>query len=82
MSASVSITDQEFNSVAHAAMELWTDGYVDDAIVLDELARRMNAALSLARSRSCGASVSSKTNRPRVESPLETAGLRKPSTAS
>ena len=77
--ASVNVSEKEFAVVAAAAHALLkTDKTL--AFVLDDLARKMNAALSKATGRrAIGNFPSREGSLPKfeVESPLESAGLRK-----
>jgi len=45
--ASVSIKEEDFQALVVATVALWDSGMKEQAIVLDELARRMNRALAL-----------------------------------
>lgn len=75
--AGCSVTEKDFTAVGHAAMELWKAGDQVTAIVLDELARKINGALSAASSKAwrvLGGNYGLK--RPPIESPLEAAGMR------
>lgn len=74
----ISITEREFHQLASAAMKLWAMGNRTEAVVVDEVARRANRALSVARlRRDLGPLIFSRTAYgPPPESPLEAAGLR------
>lgn len=74
----MTVTEAEFNAVAHAALEFFHLSQTETAFCLDELARKMNRELTNASTlsfRKHGPGIGPKPWA--VESPLESAGLRK-----
>lgn len=74
-----SVAEKEFEIVAHAAHHFWTSGNRTDAVVLDELARKMTRALTTAKASFSSRMLSQPLARIDIESPLEASGLRKAS---
>jgi hypothetical protein len=73
--APLTITEDDFNSVANAAFDAFYKGDKVNAFKLDNMARRMNHALSVATTPRGIFSLRSGVG-VRIKSPLEEAGLR------
>lgn len=70
-------TENDFQVVASAAITFWDAGKREQAIQLDELARRMNQELAHTTVRAYSVLSGSRREPMRLESPLEAAGKRK-----
>lgn len=78
--ASVNVGEKEFIAVATAARSAFDEGSKPLAFTLDDLARKINAALSKNSGRRAVGNFPSRYGslpKFKVESPLEAAGLRK-----
>ena len=73
---SVNTSEKDFLVVSHFALEAWEKGDKKNAIVLDELARRINRAITIASAFRFGPTNAPPGTGLHIESPLEAAGLR------